>query len=348
MRGAVSLAKNILLSNTGPLKRPCRMTFIITEKCNLKCSMCGIWEKESKDELTADEIDSFFKTNNFFNWINISGGEIFLRKDIRTVFSSINTHCKNLYLLDFPTNGFMTETITDTVEYLLLNTDIPRIAVTVSLDGPPHLHDRIRGVKGSWRKAVNTFMALSRIKAENLKLFFGMTLGESNIHSIDATLNSLKEFIPLISPDDLHINLPQTSAHYYSNMSLPGTDRKELIKALDTIKRNRNFIFFNPVHILERAYLNKAVTFLNTGKCPVPCRAGDVSFFMGPDGTIYPCSIFDLKLANIREHDYNIMNIWNNRRRIDTRNIIQKKKCPQCWSPCEAYQSILGRIIDII
>ena len=43
-------------------------------------------KNQKKDLLTINEIDTFFSNNNHFSWIDITGGEIFLHKEIDTVF----------------------------------------------------------------------------------------------------------------------------------------------------------------------------------------------------------------------------------------------------------------------
>ena len=61
------LSKNILLSASGRLKHPYKLTFAITNKCNLRCKTCHIWEKKPAGELSSEEIDKFFYVNNFLN-----------------------------------------------------------------------------------------------------------------------------------------------------------------------------------------------------------------------------------------------------------------------------------------
>jgi MoaA/NifB/PqqE/SkfB family radical SAM enzyme len=80
---------NILLSAFGGLKHPYKLTFAITNKCNLKCKTCNIWQRKPENELTFAEIDKFFAANNYFNWIDLTGGEIFLRKDLPDISRSI-------------------------------------------------------------------------------------------------------------------------------------------------------------------------------------------------------------------------------------------------------------------
>ena len=93
---------------------------------------------------------------------------------------------------------------------------------------------------------------------------------------------------------------------------------------------------------LERRYQALAADFLRTGRTPVPCQALNASFFLDPTGTVYPCSMHNRPLGDLRSVDFDFRTLWygNDRRRV--RGEIRREACPHCWTPCEAYQSILG------
>ena len=57
--------------------------------------------------------------------------------------------------------------------------------------------------------------------------------------------------------------------------------------------------------------------------------------------------MYDAKIASLRDHDYDLRAIWNLPRTLELQKEIWDYKCPQCWTPCEAYQSILGNLVGI-
>ena len=75
------LAKNILKANLGRLDQPYKLTFALTSKCNYRCQTCNIWQKPPQDELSPSEIELLFKKAPNFSWIDLTGGEVFLRRD---------------------------------------------------------------------------------------------------------------------------------------------------------------------------------------------------------------------------------------------------------------------------
>ncbi|MBI3814304.1 MAG: radical SAM protein, partial [Nitrospinae bacterium] len=103
MRQLLKLAQKSFISNFKPLNFPMKLNFLLTFKCNARCIMCNIWKKRDTPELTISEIERFFSKSNKFSWLDLSGGEIFLRKDIVEVVEIILRNCKDLYLLHFAT-----------------------------------------------------------------------------------------------------------------------------------------------------------------------------------------------------------------------------------------------------
>jgi len=345
MKKLLTLTKNVAAINFGEIALPFRITYIVTSRCQLKCSMCSIWKKPLADELRLDEIERFFSQAHQFSWVNLSGGEIFLRNDLLAIIRTIAAHCKNLYLLDFPTNGFATATIAEKIQEIIAIKTIPKIFVTVSIDGPQETHDTIRGVPGSWEKAVATFEGLRKLRNSRFQVFFGFTLQPANMKLFDATFDTINKKIGGLHHNDFHINVVQHSSHYYCNDKvLKQEEDQALWQALHRIMQLRKTSLLNPVAFLEQRYQRLAQRYLATHRSPLSCQALCSSCFMDPCGTVYPCSIYNQSIGNIRDFDYNLGKLWKAECRIRIRKEIKQGICPHCWTPCEAYQTILGNL----
>jgi len=308
--------------------------------------MCNIWQKSIENELSLEQIKLFFEKSNRFSWINLSGGEIFLRKDFLNIVRIIFKNCKHLYLLDFPTNGFEPKLIVESMKEILSTYRLPKLLITVSLDGQPELHDQIRNVTGSWKRAVETFKQLRKLRNSRFNVFFGMTLQPSNMNGFDETFLSVNREIGRVRYNDFHINLIQKSRHYYGNIDAQGfEDKQKLWMQLDYIIKLRRNYFFSPIGFLERRYQHLIKIYLEKNKTPIPCQALSVSFFMDPVGNVYPCSIYDKVIGNIKDFDYDIYKLWDTAYRYKLREEIREGNCPHCWTPCEAYQAILAKLL---
>jgi len=206
MNSLFLLAKNIIWSNFKRLPSPYKLTLMLTYRCNFRCKICNIWQREIKNELTLEEFGRFFNRSNRFSWINLSGGEIFLRSDFIEIIKAIFKNCPNLYLLDFPTNGFFPVSIFKNVKEIL-KLKPPKLLVTISIDGPRQLHDELRGVAGSWEKALETFKRLRTIRNKNFNVFFGLTLSQYNQNKLFQTFYTVKEKISQLDIRDFHVIL---------------------------------------------------------------------------------------------------------------------------------------------
>ncbi len=333
-------SKNILLSAFDKLKHPYKLTFAITYICNLRCKTCSIWKKKPVNELSFEEIDKFFSVNNFFNWIDLTGGEIFLRKDLLDITKSIKKNIKNLVLLHYPTNGFLTDRIirlTDEITSL----DFNNLVITVSIDGKKDIHNEIRGSEKSFDRCIETYKELKKNK--HVKVYIGCTLSPFNINHFKNFFAELKDYIPDLKYSDIHLNIYHYSENLYSNKPMH-LDKQKIINLTEDFIRKKGFIFFNPISLLEYTYIKNIKNYLSRNKSPFNCKSGRISCFIEPTGKVYPCTGFNVVLGNLRENDFDLLKILSNEKSILLSKKIRNGKCPQCWTPCEAYQNILSNL----
>lgn len=338
-----NLTRNIILSNCKRLKFPYKLTFPITNRCNSRCLMCGIWKRRPENELSLEEIRKIFANSNQFSWIDLTGGEVFTREDFYDIVEVILFECKDLFLLHFPTNGLLTRKIVDTVGKIQKLKSC-KIIITVSIEGFEQLNDRIRGVPGGWKKQIETFIQLYEMPGIDAVL--GMTLSPYNYNKFDDTFMAVKKIYPKLKYKDFHVNIAHVSNHYYNNEDMQEKDYPvdEVSREIRQYMRYRGFPF-SPVSYLEWQYLRQVETFLYSGKTPIRCHALHSSCFVDPHGNVYPCGMYNAKIGNLRDYNYDINKIWHSDRCKEIQTEIWNFKCPQCWTPCEAYQSILGNLL---
>ena len=276
--------------------------------------------------------------------MDLTGGEIFLRPDIDDLFEAMLAGWSRLAILHFPTNGFQTDRIVRSVERVARQSGGTLVVVTVSLDGDETLNDEIRGIKGGFRRQIATFRALREIPGVIAAL--GMTLSTYNLGRFGETFAACARECPGLTVGDMHLNVAQKSGHYYGNDEMDavapdtGAARVEIARyrALRGIPRS-------PSQFLEHTYLRKLERFLETGRTPMPCHALRSSCFIDPWGVVYPCITYSRPLGRLRETGMRLEPIWNAPGTVQVQQEIWKGDCPQCWTACEAYQSILGNAL---
>lgn len=336
-------ASRVLQANIRPLDTPLKLTLALTYWCQYRCRTCNIWRRRPADELSSDEIFAFVDRNPGISWLDLTGGEIFLRKDVGEILQRVTHTWRRLALLHFPTNGFLTDRIASTVARLATRSTA-QIVVTVSIDGDEALNDEIRGITGGYLRQVETFNALRRIAG--VRPVIGMTLSAANAGSFERTFRACQAACPGLTIDDFHLNLAQVSSHYYGNENTPGiTPHADAARAEIARYRAIRGRPLSPSAWLEDRYLHHLDRYLADGRTPMRCHALRSSAFVDPWGFVYPCITYDRHVGSLRETGMRLAPIWNGDTARDRQAEIWHGDCPQCWTACEAYPSIVGNLL---
>jgi radical SAM protein with 4Fe4S-binding SPASM domain len=342
---SAQLGLALLQATAGRRDAPLKLNLCLTYWCQYRCKTCNIWRRKPSDELSTSELSALVRENPNVNWVDLTGGEIFLRPDIDEVFEAMVTGWRRLAILHFPTNGFQTDRIVGSVQRMARRGPAHTI-VTVSLDGDEALNDEIRGIKGGFRRQIETFKALRCIPGITAAL--GMTLSTYNLGRFGETFEACARECPGLTVDEIHLNVAQKSGHYYGNAEMdamapdPASARAEMTKY-----RHRRGARRSPRQWLENAYLENLDEFLATGRTPMPCHALRASCFIDPWGVVYPCITYSRPVGRLRDTGMRLDPIWNAPATAQLQGEIWKGQCPQCWTACEAYQSILGNVLAV-
>ncbi len=336
--GALAMAK----ANVAPLSTPLKINLCVTYACQYRCRTCNIWQRTPANEFTTDELLSFVDRNRQARWLDVTGGEIFLRKDIGDVLDAIVSSWPRLAVLHFPTNGFLTRAVVATAERLARASSVLTV-VTVSLDGDEQLNDDVRGIKGGFARQIETFRALRAIPRVHAVL--GMTLSRFNAGTFRRTFEACRIHIPDLRGDEFHLNVAQTSAHYYGNGDDPVTASRDALDQDFAAHRPHAAPLHTMSGLIERVYLTQMGRVLDTGVTPMPCHALRSSCFVDPHGIVFPCISYSRPLGSLRDTGMDLEPIWRRAGTRDVQSEIWRGDCPQCWTACEAYQSILGNVV---
>lgn len=340
------LLKTILTSNFFRPRFPFKLSYALTYRCNLKCQMCNIWKKKTVlDELNINEIEDFFKNANKFSWICISGGEPFLREEINDIVDIMMRYSRRLCVLHFVTNGQLTNKIIALSKHIHKKNMKLKIVFNVSIDGPPYLHDQIRGMQGAWDNAVGTFIRLKEMPG--VKPHIGFTLSLNNIDKFKDTFTALKKVYPDIKFDDININIFQKSSFYYENQDMHEPNPEALLSAIRGIlKEDKGGFSLN--NFLRRTYLKLYPRYIDTKKNPLKCKALFSNFFLDPYGDLFPCVIYNKKLVNVRDIKQKFSSFWLGSEAKRLSYECSNNICPGCWSPCDAFSSIIGSLPKLL
>lgn len=192
----LQLIYNIFLSNFKHLNLPYKIIFA-----------CGIWKNcNFSEELSINEIEKIFSHLPNLSWVDLTGGEITLREDILK-------NATHLSIFHISTNGSLSEKISLITKEIIKMGLIP--VVNISIDGPSWLNDELKGFKGAYFQAVETFNKLCVLKKGYY--YISCTISDYNINYLDCFISGFRKDIPSLNFDNLHFNIIHKSNHYYRN-----------------------------------------------------------------------------------------------------------------------------------
>ena len=338
----------ILASNIVRPPQPLKISYAVTYRCNLRCAMCNIWKKDKgllAQELSVAQAAEFFGKAGRPCWLGVTGGEPFLREDLPELVEAALRSCKTLGAVHFATNGTLPARTLRTLEYLHGRFPRQGCVVTVSVDGPPELHDSIRGVPGTWSKALETFLAVKALPF--VKAQIGFTITHRNLGAFVSTFTALKRAVPGLTFDDINVNVFQRSASYFENADMEPLDANAILTELSVL-RGLDLGGTTLLGFLRRTYLRRYADFLKEGRGPLKCQALSTTCFLDPYGNIYPCSAYARALGNVRKMESSLEEMWMSPSARRLASDCSHRRCPGCWNSCEVYSAIGGSLLQAV
>lgn len=298
---------------------------IVTYRCNAKCYMCNTWQHPSKkeEEYGPELVD---KLPAGLSFINITGGEPFLRNDIEEIVDKALTKTKRLVI---SSNGYFTEKIIK-----LFVQFGNRVGVRISIEGLPAANDELRGIKNGFDHGLRTLTTLHGMGIKDIG--FGMTVSDRNADDmieLYRLANAMGlEFATATTHNSFYFHT--TENRYQEQEKVAGTFERI---ALELLKTNKPKNWF-------RAYFNMGLARKVRGqKRALPCEVGTDMFFVDPTGNVLPCngSNSPMIMGNLHQHDFGT--IWTSRDAEKVRQMV--KNCnKQCWMIGSASPAMKKRI----
>ncbi len=288
--------------------KPVALSFELTHSCTCDCRHCdhGGIKKDNKN-LTASE---YGKLQRQFKPVvlQLSGGEPLLRPDLFDIISAVKEENGLPYLIIVSNASKLTPEIYQ--ECIDRGTD----QFSISLDFPDERHDDFRRLPGLFShlddvipkimaKGRNNVAMNTAITRENLPYLIecyekAASWGANISFSAYTSLRTGDADLTIKSPEDLALL------------------KKQIDRLLDIKKKGGKIV--NSDWTLKNTY-----KFYRDGGIP-GCQAGRRSLVINPDGTMRPCSMFDLKFKSHEE----VME-----------KFVKTNECGACYVSIRAYLS---------
>jgi len=322
---------------------PTKLNLRLLYDCNLRCKMCGQWgqtgsyfmydrsrrRKRLDMEVIERILDELIPRG--LKMVDMEGGETLLYPQFDQLLYRMGK--RNVYV-KFVTNGTLLDKFARPIVESLVK------SITVSLDGDREVHNRIRGEKRAYEKAMkglDALLAMKRSLGKSVPLVqIAFTM---NRHNGAAALRSLCEDLqgkeladilaikltPIFVPDRAekdYICLVEDYFGIEEGILCPGGFKDDyadfaeegykIVKTVSELKK-KSFDFLVealphiPLNQIPRLYLDYSWD-LGRAPCPVPFDEPTVD----ADGNVYPCNLFTdtpLSMGNIYESPF--LEIWD-------------------------------------
>lgn len=179
---------------------PVFLNALVAGNCNLCCPFCLSWRR-NLPQMGGEEWKKFF--SDLGQWlpgrhISLSGGEPLLHPDIDTIAKSA-VDAGLLGVLCTSGSNFSVETVRQIASWNLEG-------ITISLDGPANVHDKLRGMEGLYDKIIGFIDYLKELSPE-IKITTTSVIAQSTL----PTLKKLTEML-LEKPQVNHVSFQAVTA----------------------------------------------------------------------------------------------------------------------------------------
>ena len=262
------------------------MQFHITGRCNLRCRHC--YREEGDVEMLSlgdikNVIDQFLQLRAEYNalhrirkraHINITGGEPFIRSDIKEILRYIAGHREELSFGILSNGSFIDGEMPD----VLRQTGVS--FVQLSIDGDRATHDALRA-PGDYDRVL---AAAQRLESSGIRTYISFTANRNNYR-----------FLPEIAGECRRRGITKL----WSDRLVPiggGEEMKDLVITerelpdyLRALKKAQGSFLTKRLHPATEVAMNRALQFLGCGGSVYSCSAGDSLITVDEFGRVMPC-----------------------------------------------------------
>lgn len=289
---------------------PLSVQLDLTYRCNERCIHCYL-DHEDHGEMTTAEIlgllDQLAAAGVFF--LNVSGGEIFMRPDLFTIIE----HARKLqFSVKLKTNGVM---IREAKARRIAALGVEAVQISLySHDAATH--DEITKLRGSFKRTVEGARLL---RDAGVKVIFANVLMQQNA-------DHYKQVQALAAEMGIRYEVDATIT--------PMMDGDRGIVALNMDGGRLAAIMHDTTLLGDQAERLLAApsgpTPLDEAYKTLPCSAGHTACYISPYGDVFPCVQFPFKVGNVREQPF--IDIWKHSPELNEVRAIRVSDLEGCSS----------------
>lgn len=214
-------------------KRPLQTVLFISDRCNLKCKHCSVYQQTNPHNMTFDQVREHlvYSYQLGSRYVDFEGGEVMLWRDGTRTINDLIDEAKRI--------GFFSCTITTNAQLPFLNNRAD--SIWVSLDGIGSYHEAVRG-KGTFARLEKNIASCG-----HKHLSVNMVVNTLNYQSVDETIEYAKNN-PAIEMISINFHTPFPDTEY---LMIDKQLRNEIIDKVIAYKR-RGYPIMNSISGLKK------------------------------------------------------------------------------------------------
>ena len=290
------------------LNTPLSVQLDLTYRCNERCVHCYL-DHNDKGEMTTAEIkrllEEMAEAGVFI--LTISGGEIFLRKDLFEILE--HARRRLTFCVKLKTNAIL---IREREAARIRELGVESIQISI-YSHRPEVHDAITLIPGSLKRSLD---AIRFLKSQGLRVIMANVLMTQNVgdypgvRALAAELGVECTLDPTITP-------------------MMDGDRSVLSLGVDRAALRQVF--------RDGALVGDVDEFCAVAEKPGddelnsrPCSAGHTTCYVSPYGDVFPCVQFPLPTGNVRRQRF--LDIWRHSEQMNDVRSIRMHDLTTCTS----------------
>ncbi|MCK5475604.1 MAG: radical SAM protein [Candidatus Pacebacteria bacterium] len=354
------ITKNVL-SKTEYALYPNTIYLSVNSTCNARCKMCDVGQKVTSSqfyqhmigsgenrELSMEKLKELVDEVKEFNpLIAVISTEPLLYRDL---FKFSKYVVDNGLEIQITTNGLLLENFaSDIIQSGIQN-------LYISIDGPPAVHNEIRGVPGIFEKAIAGIKKIQELKKETNsnfpRLFVNYTISPLNYWTLYDFLEEVKslELDNIVFSHLNFVNGEMAEKHNRLYKTILGEATSSCVSMIDPTKIKID-VLAEQIKLVKEKYgklcsfspdldINQLYDFYNVPekiiaqkRCIVMWNSTQIM----ADGSVIPMTrCFKICLGNINDNDFK--EIWNGAKMKTFRRKMKKiKLTPACTRCCAVF-----------
>ena len=270
-----------------------------------------------------------------------------LRDDIPGIVKCFYANSK-ARSITIPTNAFFTDKIVEAVKKILKDCPLCLLNVSLSLDGIGPDHDRIRGLRGGFKRLLETHQALLKIREQYDNFYIKITtvLSKYNKDFIGEVIDYVRDNLDI---DDHELLLARGNTRERDAVDVSLEMYRRTIKKINENAalnlKKRKYQFSRVFYGLQKYMYHILYQTLDKKRPVYPCLAGRRLIEIFDNGDVAPCemlqaidSMIDPVMGNIRDYDYNLRELLNSKKAGELIKHIRDSECC-CTFECSIFAS---------